>query len=70
MAAATYVSVLTRSHLRSLAPLPKAEWLIFVALPHVILLPDASRVLLPVGAILLGGYASHGCTGESQGDLG
>jgi hypothetical protein len=27
MAAATYVSVLTRSHLRSLAPLPKAEWL-------------------------------------------
>jgi hypothetical protein len=28
MAAATYVSVLTRSHLRSLAPLPKAEWLI------------------------------------------
>jgi hypothetical protein len=26
-AAATYVSVLTRSHLRSLAPLPKAEWL-------------------------------------------
>src|SRR6202167_5139251 len=26
MAAATYVSVLTRSHLRSLAPLPKAEW--------------------------------------------
>jgi hypothetical protein len=28
MATATYVSVLTRSHLRSLAPLPKAEWLI------------------------------------------
>jgi Bacterial mobilisation protein (MobC) len=28
MAPATYVSVLTRSHLRSLAPLPKAEWLI------------------------------------------
>ena len=28
MAAATYVSVLTRSHLRCLAPLPKAEWLI------------------------------------------
>lgn len=28
MAAATYVSVLTGSHLRSLAPLPKAEWLI------------------------------------------
>jgi hypothetical protein len=28
MAAATYVSVLTRSHLRSLAPLPKVEWLI------------------------------------------
>jgi hypothetical protein len=28
MAAATYVSVLTRSHLRSLAPLPKAVWLI------------------------------------------
>jgi Bacterial mobilisation protein (MobC) len=28
MAAATYASVLTRSHLRSLAPLPKAEWLI------------------------------------------
>ena len=27
MATATYVSVLTRSHLRSLAPLPKAEWL-------------------------------------------
>jgi Bacterial mobilisation protein (MobC) len=27
MAPATYVSVLTRSHLRSLAPLPKAEWL-------------------------------------------
>jgi Bacterial mobilisation protein (MobC) len=27
MAAATYVSVLTRSHLRSFAPLPKAEWL-------------------------------------------
>jgi hypothetical protein len=27
MAAATYVSVLTRAHLRSLAPLPKAEWL-------------------------------------------
>ena len=27
MAAATYVPVLTRSHLRSLAPLPKAEWL-------------------------------------------
>jgi Bacterial mobilisation protein (MobC) len=27
MAAATYLSVLTRSHLRSLAPLPKAEWL-------------------------------------------
>jgi predicted DNA binding CopG/RHH family protein len=27
MAAASYVSVLTRSHLRSLAPLPKAEWL-------------------------------------------
>jgi hypothetical protein len=27
MAAATYVSVLTRSHLRSLAPLPRAEWL-------------------------------------------
>jgi hypothetical protein len=27
MAAATYVSVLTRSHLRSIAPLPKAEWL-------------------------------------------
>jgi hypothetical protein len=27
MPAATYVSVLTRSHLRSLAPLPKAEWL-------------------------------------------
>ena len=27
MAAATYVSVLTRSHLRGLAPLPKAEWL-------------------------------------------
>ncbi len=27
MAAATYVSVLTRSHLRSLVPLPKAEWL-------------------------------------------
>jgi hypothetical protein len=27
MAAATYVSLLTRSHLRSLAPLPKAEWL-------------------------------------------
>ena len=26
MAAATYVSVLTRAHLRSLAPLPKAEW--------------------------------------------
>jgi hypothetical protein len=28
MAAATYVSVLTRSHLRSLVPLPEAEWLI------------------------------------------
>src|SRR5277367_3680008 len=28
MAAATYVSILTRSHLRSLAPLPKAEWLL------------------------------------------
>lgn len=28
MATATYVSVLTRSHLRSLAPLPRAEWLI------------------------------------------
>jgi hypothetical protein len=28
MAAATFVSVLIRSHLRSLAPLPKAEWLI------------------------------------------
>jgi hypothetical protein len=27
MAAATYVSVLTRAHLRGLAPLPKAEWL-------------------------------------------
>ena len=27
MAPATYVSVLTRSHLRCLAPLPKAEWL-------------------------------------------
>jgi hypothetical protein len=27
MAPATYVSVLTCSHLRSLAPLPKAEWL-------------------------------------------
>jgi hypothetical protein len=27
MAPATYISVLTRSHLRSLAPLPKAEWL-------------------------------------------
>ena len=27
MAPATYVSVLTRSHLRGLAPLPKAEWL-------------------------------------------
>ena len=27
MAPATYVSVLIRSHLRSLAPLPKAEWL-------------------------------------------
>lgn len=27
MAAATYISVLTRAHLRSLAPLPKAEWL-------------------------------------------
>jgi len=26
MAAATYVSVLARAHLRSLAPLPKAEW--------------------------------------------
>jgi hypothetical protein len=30
MAPATYVSVLTRSHLRSLAPLPKAEWLTLV----------------------------------------
>ncbi|HEX3912962.1 MAG TPA: plasmid mobilization relaxosome protein MobC [Steroidobacteraceae bacterium] len=28
VAAATYLSVLTRSHPRSLAPLPKAEWLI------------------------------------------
>jgi hypothetical protein len=28
MAAATYVSVLTRAHLRGLAPLPKAEWLL------------------------------------------
>ncbi len=28
MAAATYVSVLTRAHLRGLAPLPKAEWLV------------------------------------------
>jgi hypothetical protein len=27
MAGSTYVSVLTRSHLRGLAPLPKAEWL-------------------------------------------
>jgi hypothetical protein len=27
MAAATYVSVLTRAHLRSIAPIPKAEWL-------------------------------------------
>src|ERR1700690_1966121 len=27
MAAATYISVLTRAHLRGLAPLPKAEWL-------------------------------------------
>jgi hypothetical protein len=27
MAAATYVSVLTRAHLRGLSPLPKAEWL-------------------------------------------
>jgi len=27
MATATYVSVLTRAHLRGLAPLPKAEWL-------------------------------------------
>jgi predicted DNA binding CopG/RHH family protein len=27
MAAATYVSVLIRAHLRGLAPLPKAEWL-------------------------------------------
>ena len=27
MAAATYVSVLTRAHLRGLTPLPKAEWL-------------------------------------------
>jgi hypothetical protein len=27
MPAATYVSVLTRAHLRGLAPLPKAEWL-------------------------------------------
>jgi hypothetical protein len=27
MAAATYISVLTRAHLRALAPLPKAEWL-------------------------------------------
>jgi hypothetical protein len=27
MAPATYVSLLTRSHLRSLAPLTKAEWL-------------------------------------------
>ena len=27
MVAATYVSVLTRAHLRGLAPLPKAEWL-------------------------------------------
>jgi hypothetical protein len=27
MAAATYVSVLTRAHLRGLAPLPRAEWL-------------------------------------------
>jgi hypothetical protein len=27
MAAATYISVLTRTHLRGLAPLPKAEWL-------------------------------------------
>jgi hypothetical protein len=28
MAAATYVSVLTRAHLRGLVPLPKAEWLL------------------------------------------
>ena len=27
MPAATYLSVLTRAHLRGLAPLPKAEWL-------------------------------------------
>jgi predicted DNA binding CopG/RHH family protein len=27
MAAATYISVLTRAHLRGLAPLPKPEWL-------------------------------------------